>query len=104
MFESIATFTSTKDYVTCQTEALQCSYFKGQWAMPVKQGFEFYQLVNLMSLKMRESGIHDYTFNHYEQKKDSYFALSFSGPRNYDSRDIFCGGSKCTDVWNYISL
>jgi ABC-type amino acid transport substrate-binding protein len=70
VFESIAFFESTTEYLTCQAEALPGSYFKGQWAIPVKKGFEFQKLFNLMILKMRESGIHDYTFKHYEQKKD----------------------------------
>ena len=36
----------------------------------MKKGFEFYKLFNTMILKMKESGIHDYTFKHYELKKD----------------------------------
>ena len=55
--------------MTCQAEAVPGKYFRGQLAMPIKKDFEFYELFNLMILRMRESGLHDYTFKHYAKKR-----------------------------------
>ena len=56
-------------FLTCKIVAIPGKYFKGQWAMPVRKGFEFYELFNIMILKMKEGGIQFDIFKKYRDKQ-----------------------------------
>ena len=59
----------TEPFLTCKIEAIPGKYFKGQFAMTVKKGFQFSELFNIVILKLRETGIQSDIFNTYHGKK-----------------------------------
>ena len=56
-------------FLNCKIVAIPGKYFKGQWAMPVRKDFEFYELLNIMILKMKEGGIQFDIFKKYRDKQ-----------------------------------
>lgn len=55
-----------EEYLSCRIEEIPRKYFTVQWAIPVKRGFEFVELLNIMIMRMRESGLQKDILNKYE--------------------------------------